>query len=107
MGHTALRCWNLFDTNYQNDNLPQALAALQVSQVSGQEWYPDSGATAHVTSTTAGLNSSTPYNGSETIMAADGNFLPITHVGSANFSVSSGLHHGSGNKEGSHQGAKA
>lgn len=90
MGHTALRCWNRFDTNYQNDNLPQALAALQVSETSGQEWYPDSGATAHVTSTTAGLNSLTPYNGSETIMAADGNCLPITHVGSANLSVSSG-----------------
>lgn len=49
VGYTALKCWNRFDNNYQSDDLPQALAALHVSDSSGREWHPDSAATAHVT----------------------------------------------------------
>lgn len=90
VGHTALKCWNRFDNNYQSEELPQALAALQVSDSSEREWYPDSGATTHVTSTPAALKNATPYNGLDSIMVADGNYLPITHVGSANLSVSTG-----------------
>lgn len=30
-GHVALKCWNRFDNSYQSTNIPQALAALQIS----------------------------------------------------------------------------
>ncbi|KAL0788033.1 hypothetical protein Bca101_004279 [Brassica carinata] len=89
-GHTALKCWNRFDNNFQPNDIPPALAALQVSGVSGSEWYPDSGASAHITSNASNLQNSTPYHGLESIMVADGNYLPITHVGSTNLSVSTG-----------------
>lgn len=87
IGHIVLKCWNRFDHNYQSEDAPQAIAAFQVSDNSGREWYPDSGASAHVTSSPAALHNVAPYNGLESIMVADGNYLPITHVGSTNLSV--------------------
>lgn len=74
IGHVALKCGNRFDNNYQ----------------SGNEWFPDSGASAYITSTASGLQNATQYHGLESIMVADGNHVPITHVGSANVSVSTG-----------------
>ncbi|XP_019084173.1 PREDICTED: uncharacterized protein LOC109125876 [Camelina sativa] len=82
VGHVALKCWNRFDNTYQSDDVPQALAALQVSDSCGREWVTDSGSSAHVTSTPNQLSAVTPYNGPETVMVGDGAHLPITHVGS-------------------------
>lgn len=90
IGHVALKCGNRFDNNYQPNDVPQALAALQASDRSGNEWFPDSGASAYITSTASGLQNATQYHGLESIMVADGNHVPITHVGSANVSVSTG-----------------
>ncbi|XP_019085409.1 PREDICTED: uncharacterized protein LOC109126354 [Camelina sativa] len=90
VGHTAAKCWNRFDNNYQGENLAQVLAALQVSDSSGRDWIPDSGATSHVTTTEAALQHVTPYQGTDSIMVADGNYLPITHVGSTSLPVSTG-----------------
>ena len=44
-GHTALKCYNRFDNNYQGT----AYTLVCVDE-SGREWYPDSGASVHVTS---------------------------------------------------------
>ena len=44
------------------------------------------------------LQQSQPYHGSDAVMVADGNFLPITHTGSTNLASSSG------NQEASHNG---
>ena len=90
IGHSALKCWNRFDNSYQSDDTPQALAALQVSDATGREWVTDSGASAHMTPNVAPLQNATPYNGSETVMVADGNFLPITHVGSTTLTTTTG-----------------
>lgn len=90
-GHPAIRCWHRFDNSYQDDEVPNALAALRITEVTdGSEWYPDSGATAHVTNSTQRLNHSQPYYGSDSVMVGDGNYLPITHVGSAELASTSG-----------------
>ncbi|XP_010462983.1 PREDICTED: uncharacterized protein LOC104743624 [Camelina sativa] len=89
-GHVALKCWNRFDASYQSDDVPQALATLQVSDSSGREWLTDSGATAHITPTTDSLQSVTPYNGAENVIVADGTHQPITHVGSTTLATTSG-----------------
>lgn len=44
VGHSALKCYNRFDNNYQP---PTAFNSLRVAD--DREWYPDSGATAHIT----------------------------------------------------------
>ncbi|XP_019085488.1 PREDICTED: uncharacterized protein LOC104715244 [Camelina sativa] len=77
-----------FDNSYQSEDAPQALAALQVSDTCGQEWVTDSGSSAHITAATTQLSTATPYNGSKTVMVADGAHLPITHVGSTTLTTS-------------------
>ncbi|XP_019085935.1 PREDICTED: uncharacterized protein LOC104710419 [Camelina sativa] len=81
IGHTAIKCYNRFDNNYQSEATTQAFSSLRVSDDSGREWHPDSGATAHVTSSTSGLHA-TAYKGNDTVMVGDGAYLPFTHVGS-------------------------
>lgn len=58
IGHHALKCWHRFDKGYQDDELPQAMTAMRIMDVTdsgGHEWYPDTGVSAHVTSSTANL----------------------------------------------------
>lgn len=54
----------------------------EVLDSSGQEWIPDTGATTHVTSSNHHFQHSQPYTGFDSLMIGDGNFLPITHIGS-------------------------
>lgn len=84
--HTALKCYNRFDNNYQG---AAAYASLRVADENGREWYPDFGVSAHVTSSTKNLQEAPPYEGSDVVMVGDVAFLPITHVGSAAISSSS------------------
>jgi hypothetical protein len=46
-------------------------------------WYFDTGATDHMTSEMAKLNSQEPYRGHDKVRTADGSGMPITHVGQA------------------------
>lgn len=82
----------MFDNSYQSEDLPAAMVAFHITEVtdSGQEWYPDTGATTHITNITQRLNQSQPYHGSYTVMIGDSSFFPITHIGSANLASSSG-----------------
>ena len=81
----ALKCYNMFDNNYQSHAV---FASMRVDE-SGREWYPDSGASAHVTSLAQNLQTTHPYNGDDAVMVGDGAFLPITHVGSTAIATSS------------------
>lgn len=93
LGHNVLRCWHKFDNIYQHDDMPSALAALRITDVSnslGLEWFPDSAATAHVTSSPCHLQHAQAYTGSDAIMVGNGEFLPITHTGSTSLTSTSG-----------------
>lgn len=46
----AIRCWNRFDHSYQQQDVPQALAALSMDDLHDPNWHPDTGATAHIKS---------------------------------------------------------
>lgn len=90
MGHIALKCYNRFDNNYQSADTAQTFSSLHISDASGKEWHPDSGATTHVTPNTSDLHSATPYAGNDTVLVGDGTFLPIAHVGSTTISSATG-----------------
>lgn len=47
-GHTAPRCYNIFNENFRTADLKSALAAMQVTDRNTVERIPDSGATSHV-----------------------------------------------------------
>jgi hypothetical protein len=84
IGHTAPKCWYRFDYAYEtNENLSQALACttLSSSQNHDSNWYTDTCATSHMTSTEGNLHSSFPYNGHDFVVGGDGSRLPISHVG--------------------------
>ena len=92
-GHPALRCWNRFDHSYQHEDIPCALAAMRITDVTdaaGIEWYSDNGATAHVTNSPQQLQQCQPYYGSNTVMVGDSNFLPIPHTGYFSIATTSG-----------------
>lgn len=61
------------------------------NQHSGQEWYPDSAATAHITNNSGQLQSSQPYLGNDQVIVGNGDFLPITHVGSIALQTPQGI----------------
>lgn len=67
VGHTSIKCYNRFDNNYQS---PQAFNSLRVSD--DKDWYPDSGATAHITAGTTNLHNVHPYEGQDAVMVGDG-----------------------------------
>lgn len=87
-GHNALKCYKRFDIPYQGEDLPSAMDALQVSNdppaseqtYTGAEWYPDTAASAHVTNSQQSRQTAQLYQGNDSVMVVDGNFLPITHI---------------------------
>ncbi|KAL1194204.1 Retrovirus-related Pol polyprotein from transposon RE2 [Cardamine amara subsp. amara] len=87
------KCWHRFDNSYQHEELPAAMTAMRITEITeqgGQEWYPDTGASAHVTSSPHHLQQAKVYRGSDTVMIGDGNYLPITHTGSTSLASTSG-----------------
>lgn len=67
-----------------------ALRITDVTDHNGNEWLPDSGATAHITNSHHKLQQASIYDGNDSIMVGNGNFLPITHTGSASLPSTSG-----------------
>ncbi|XP_010475978.1 PREDICTED: uncharacterized protein LOC104755317 [Camelina sativa] len=92
-GHSAFDCYNRYNEEYVQPELPTALAAMRISegeQHTGNEWLPDSGSTAHITNSTANLQQAQPYQGNDSVMVGNGEFLPITHIGSVPLQTLSG-----------------
>lgn len=75
-----MKCYNRFNNNYQSN---EAYTVVRVADEHGREWYPDSGSSVHVTSSTQNLQTSHPYEAHDAVMVGDGAFLPVTYVGSA------------------------
>lgn len=48
-GHYAACWWFHYTDNHQESEIPEALAALQIGNEGASPWFPDTGATAHVT----------------------------------------------------------
>ena len=93
-GHSAARCYNRFDQEYQSPEAQHnALTTARMSdhQYTGQEWFPDSGASAHITNNGSQLQSSEPYLGTDQVIVGNGVFLPITHVGSIPLHTNKGI----------------
>jgi len=96
-GHTALHCWHRFDSSTQSqvtantahfstslgDDEPSILGTPNT--LHDPLWYPDSGASHHLTANSKNLSTTTPYTGSEEVVVGNGFQRPITSIGSASF----------------------
>jgi hypothetical protein len=99
VGHTATRCYHIFDHAYKVSSPPAAF--LTVNQSSPDiNWYPDTASTHHLTNDLTNLNiTANEYTGNEQIRVGNGQGLNILHTGSAflpstykHFSLKSLLH---------------
>ena len=58
------------------------MRAAEEADYEGNDWYPDTAATHHVTSSPQHMQSVQPYSGNDAVMVGTGDFLPIMHIGS-------------------------
>ncbi|KAH0729446.1 hypothetical protein KY289_000634 [Solanum tuberosum] len=56
---------------------------MKLEEVHPTVWYPDSGASAHMTNNPSTLTSQAPYSGSSQVMVGDGTLLSINSTGSS------------------------
>ena len=98
-GHTALHCWRWYDYHPQppphahvshfadSDHASNEASLLGVqSTLDDPLWYPDSGATHHVTKDSSVYSSKQPYHGTKTVKMGNGSGLSIANIGSTSFS---------------------
>ncbi|KAK2975601.1 hypothetical protein RJ640_010678 [Escallonia rubra] len=86
--HIAMDCYQRFNHTYHRD-MPEAMAALSVSDALKDTWFPDTGASEHMTADDGKLTNSKPYFGPDKIMVGNGEKLKITHIGDAKVQVGS------------------
>jgi len=63
---------------------------MSIASPSDSAWYPDTGATNHVTGDPGILSDWIPYKGSCMVFTGDGTALPIQNIGTANISTFQG-----------------
>ena len=87
-GHATISCYHRFDRSYQAD--PPAIAQAfysSPSTIQEDNWYPNTGASHHLTLDFSNLNvSSKAYFGIDHITINNGQGLPISHTGNASLS---------------------
>jgi len=88
LGHYASTCYQRFDQSSQTDSRsPLQAFYSSPSLPTDDSWYPDSGATHHLTHDLNNLAiSSDAYTGSDQIRVGNGTGLSINHIGSARIS---------------------
>ncbi|KAK2969476.1 hypothetical protein RJ640_022190 [Escallonia rubra] len=81
--HSALSYYNRFNHSYTSDDLPRSFSAMTIAESFDAQWYPDSGASTHMTPNDGMLFDTSPYTGSSKILVGNGSLLRITKVGSS------------------------
>ncbi|KAF8380637.1 hypothetical protein HHK36_028126 [Tetracentron sinense] len=83
--HSASTCWHRFDQAYHpTATAPPSPATAYVATPhypSDLNWYPDSGATSHVTNDLSNLQIHSDYDGPNKLHVGNGSSLPISHTG--------------------------
>ncbi|KAF7840881.1 Retrovirus-related Pol polyprotein from transposon TNT 1-94 [Senna tora] len=87
---TQIQNQNASNTNNSNTTPNQSVEALLANPETlyDASWYPDSGASSHLTNDASNLQVRQPYNGQELVHTANGTGLPIQSVGYSNISSS-------------------
>ncbi|KAF8397887.1 hypothetical protein HHK36_016812 [Tetracentron sinense] len=86
LGHGSLDCWHRFNQTYSKSEQPStphshALAALSISDPSDPQWYPNTGASSHMTNNSGIFTIIQPYIGHNKVIVGNGSPLSITHIG--------------------------
>jgi len=97
-GHSVEHCWHRYDQSASqspsahfsqlsiSENASSTASLLGApSSVDDPLWYPDSGATHHITNNSSVYSDKQPYDGTDLVKMGNGKGLFISHIGSANF----------------------
>ncbi|KAI8527951.1 hypothetical protein RHMOL_Rhmol12G0114000 [Rhododendron molle] len=87
--HSAFKCPHRFKQGYNSQQVQQSFAAMNIyetpsaaqPQNSDPCWYPDTGATSHMTAEMPLLQNPQEYLGSDSVMVGNGAGLRISHTG--------------------------
>lgn len=86
-GHSTKQCYKIHG-NPNKPRHPTAHVAQQVlSHSSPPSWLFDSSASHHITNDLSNLSIKEDYHGTDNLQVANGNQLPITHIGSTTLST--------------------
>ena len=66
----------------QSANIAEAFLACSIHDLNEIEWFPDSGATSHMTRDTEVVDQPALYFGNECVMVGNGQSLAISHTDS-------------------------
>ncbi|KAL5565047.1 hypothetical protein UlMin_028211 [Ulmus minor] len=101
VGHIVLKCYYRFDQNFHgsgagntsNSKLPIENAPLEAMLTCGDNqgdscWYPDSGATNHITNDFKNMAYGSDYNGTQKVHMGNGTGLSIKHIDNSYISCS-------------------
>ncbi|KAF7814697.1 Retrovirus-related Pol polyprotein from transposon TNT 1-94 [Senna tora] len=100
MGHIAVNCYNRFNQRYTEASLlqqqivnqqtnrqpaPSTMEAMVATPETlfDAAWYPDSGASNHLTNDSTNLQHKHPYDGTEKVYVGNGQGMSISHIGEA------------------------
>ncbi|KAK4272007.1 hypothetical protein QN277_020616 [Acacia crassicarpa] len=90
-GHTALTCHQRTNHAFQAPPPLSFEAHYSEYPIDDTLWYPDTGATHHMTNNFSNLNlRSNPYQGQDTVTISNGAHMSITHHGSSTLHTTSG-----------------
>ncbi|KAF7143314.1 hypothetical protein RHSIM_Rhsim05G0196600 [Rhododendron simsii] len=91
--HSAFKCPHRFKQGYNPQQVQQSFAAMNIDETpsvaqpqnSDPCWYPDTGATSHMTAEMPLLQNPQEYSGSDSVMVGNGAGLRISHTGDIYF----------------------
>ncbi|KAB2629407.1 hypothetical protein D8674_034202 [Pyrus ussuriensis x Pyrus communis] len=81
-GHIAALCPQ---ATRSNDDISRAFAGMHLASPFDPTWYPDTGATHHMTSDARTMTSATGYGSHDKVVVGSGEALPIAHTGNISF----------------------
>ena len=98
VGHLVQQCYYRFDPSFQglfsflngflsaqDSSRMTAMVATTLEFTYDSNWYPDSGATNHITPDIHNLMNKTEFVGQDKIMMGNGTSLNIKHIGQSSF----------------------
>ncbi|KAF7841660.1 Retrovirus-related Pol polyprotein from transposon TNT 1-94 [Senna tora] len=101
-GHVAMTCFHRFDQSFTaatraqvqppfrpNSNTPVEALIAAPETLYDAAWYPDSGASNHITNDASNLQNQQIYTGQDQVHTANGSVLNISHVGYSKILTSS------------------
>ncbi|KAK9214354.1 hypothetical protein WN944_006343 [Citrus x changshan-huyou] len=87
--HSAVNCWYRYDY-FDEEDIPKALAAMNLQDRNDPKLYADWGATSHMTNNKGNIDKPVLYKGNDKRFVGNGQGLHITHVGNASLNTDYG-----------------